>query len=917
MPDWRSEVRRAIADLKLDAGREEGMVEELAQGLSERYEEMLRSGMAEKQAVWLLKTDLEDGRLIAELRRVHSPASELIPPGVDNGEGLFAGWTKDVRLGLRLLRMSPGFAIVAILSLALGIGANTAIFELLDAVLLKTLPVAAPEQLATIHMYHDGRIGETVTRQREFSYAIWEQLKERQEPFSDVSAWSTEPFDLGNGGEARNVDGIWADGNFFRVLQIQPVLGRLISAADDYRGCGVQGVVISYGFWQREYGGRTDVVGKRLSLDQKPFEIIGVTPASFTGLEVGRNFDVAVPMCSEPAVQGEHSWTDSHITWWLSAIGRLKPGWNIKRASAQLASIAPQVMIATMPSEYDADARGKYLRFSFGALPAATGVSSLRDEYERPLFLLLAISGLVLLIACANLANLMLARASTRQREMALRIALGASPRRLVRQMLLEGLLLAVIGAGVGIFLAQALSRGLVAFISSFGDTAFLSLTLDSRVLLFTMGLAVVTCLLFAMAPALQAARSDPGTMMKGGGRNVTTGRESLLLRRSLIIGQVALSMVLLVAALLFVRTFRNLVRLNAGFQQDNLLVADFDFSNLKIPAERRLEYKHELWANVGTTPGVAMAAETEIVPLTGSGWNEFINIPEIEVHRKLMNFNAVGPGYFRTMEIPLFAGRDFDENDTLSAPLVAIVNEKCAHAFFGNSDPIGRTFRRGTGASKLEKVYQIVGLVGDTKYRDLREDFSPIIFLAESQNESDEQDSTMMVRSSEPVSTVLSALKESASRMSPEIVLNFWPLRTAVLHGLGRERLMAMLSGFYGALAALLATVGIYGIISYMAVRRKNEIGIRMAMGASKSNILAMILREGLGLVAIGLASGTILAVIGGRAAGTMLFGVKPADPITLAVAIGGLTLVAVAASLLPAVRATGVQPVEVLREE
>jgi predicted permease len=821
---------------------------------------------------------------------------------------------QDLGFGLRILRKSPAFAITAILSLALGIGANTAIFELLDAVLLRTLPVAAPQQLAEIHMYHEGRIGNLVARQEEFSSAIWDQLEQRQQAFSDISAWSTERFDLRNGGEARYVNGLWVSGSFFRVLQIEPILGRLISASDDYRGCGIQSVVISYGFWQREYGGRADILGNKLSLDGQPFQIIGVTPANFYGLEVGHNFDVAVPLCSERTVQGESPWTNSPTTWWLAAIARLKPGWTFERATAQLAAIAPSVFAATLPPAYDTDAREHYLRFSFSALPAATGVSDLRREYQTPLFILLAISGLVLLIACANLANLMLARASARHREMALRLALGASRARLIRQMLIESLLLATIGAGLSIFLAQALSRGLVAFISNAENTVFLPLSLDIRVLAFTMGLAVVTCLLFALTPALQAARSDPGLMLKGRGRGVTMGRESFLLRRGLIVCQVALSLVLLVAALLFVRTFRNLVVLNPGFDQDNLLVGDFDFSNLNLPVERRVDYKRELLGNIRNVPSVATAAETVIVPMRGDGWEGFINIPEAGIHRKLVNFSRVSSGYFKTLETPLLVGRDFTENDTLTSPPVAIVNEKFARAFFGNDNPIGRSFRI---SQMPDKIYQIVGLVADTKYRDLREDFNAIVFLAATQDQSPDPDSTILVRSNEPVSRLISALKDTSSRISPGIVLNFTMLRTSVLNGLVRERLMATLSGFYGALAAMLAMVGLYGIISYVVVRRRNEIGIRMAMGASGSNILKMILREGLGLVAIGLVIGTVLAVIGGRATRAMLFGVDPADPTTLALAIVGITLVAVFASFLPAMRATGIQPTQVLREE
>jgi predicted permease len=615
-----------------------------------------------------------------------------------------------------LLRLDPGFAAVAILSLALGIGANTAIFELLDAVLLRTLPVQAPQQLADIQQIHGGRLGNTVARQREFSFAIWEQLRQQQKAFSGIAAWSTERFDLGKGGEAHYADGLWVSGSFFQVLQVQPILGRLISQGDDFRGCGIRGVVISNAFWQGELGGRARALGSKLSLDGRPFEIIGVTPPSFSGLEVGRGFDVALPLCTEPAMQEESPWTDSATTWWLAAIGRLNPGWTFNRASAQLASVAPGIYAATLPSEYDAVARKDYLRFGLKAEPAATGVSQLRKQYADPLWVLLTISGLVLLIACANLANLMLARAGARQREMALRLTLGASRARLIRQLLAESLLLAMIGAGIGVALAQVLGRVLITFIGSAQNSIYLQLYPDLRVLSFTVGVAVFTCLLFGVAPAVQAARTDPGTVMKAGGRGLTAGRERFLLRRGLIVSQVALSLVLLVAALLFVRTFRNLLTVNAGFQQDNILVADFDFSSLHVPLANRLEYKRELLANVRNTPGVISASETSIVPISGDGWNEFIDIPSASIYRKLVDFDAASAGYFQTLQTPLRAGRDFSENDTRASPLVAIVNERFARTFFGNANPIGETFGTKQSGGKPDREYRIVGLVGDTK---------------------------------------------------------------------------------------------------------------------------------------------------------------------------------------------------------
>lgn len=917
MPDWATEIRAALAKLETDPAREASLVEELSQHLADRYNELRGKGVSDAEACQLLRAELEDGSLVAELSPLLSPCPEAAVPGIDKHERVFAGVVNDVRYALRLLRFNPGFAAVAILSLALGIGANTAIFELIDAVLMRTLPVPSPQQLADIHEIHEGRIGDTVARQRDFSFAIWDQLREQQKAFSGIAAWSTERFDLGQGGVARYAEGMWMSGSFFQVLQVQPALGRLIEPSDDYRGCGVRGAVISNAFWQREFGGKPDVIGSKLLLDGHPFEILGVTPPSFYGLEVGRNFDVALPLCSEPVLHGEDSWTASSTTWWLAAIGRLKAGWTFRHATAQLSSIAPGIFAATLPAEYDAVARKDYLRFSLRADPAATGDSPLRKQYANPLWILLSISGLVLLIACANLANLMLARAGARQREMALRITLGASRLRLIRQLLAESLLLALNGAMLGTVLAQGLGRVLIAFIGDTQNPVFLPTYPDVRVLSFTFGVALLTCVLFGVAPAIQATNVDPGSVMKASGRGLTAGRERFLLRRGLIVSQVALSLVLLVAALLFVSTFRNLVNLNAGFQQDHVLVADFDFSPLHLAAATRLQYKRELLQKVRNTPGVAASAETMIVPLNGDGWNEFIDIPNTSITRKLVFFNSASDGYFRTLEIPMIAGRDFGESDTPSSPRVAIVNEQFARNFFPGSNPVGRTFEQRQDGGKPNLVYRIVGLVGNTRYRDLHVPPPPIIFIDEYQLADPGTDSTFLVRSEEAPSTLIASLKDTATQVNPEIVLNFSVLRTTVLERLTRERLMATLSGFYGILAAVLAMVGIYGIISYMVIRRRNEIGVRIALGAGKANILDMILRETLALLAIGLTVGICFAAAAGSAARALLFGLKPVDPWMLALAAGGLTIIVLVASVIPAARAASVDPMQVLREE
>ena len=899
MPEWKREIREALAGAKLkaDAAREEAVVEELAQDLAERYEDLLREGMEEIEALRRLRGELREPGFLAGLRPRLEARSQTLTPGVERREWLLAGVQRDVRLGARLLRANPAFAVVAILSLTLGIGANTAIFELLDAVLLRTLPVAAPEQLEGIRVNHTGRIGNTVARQNDFSSAQWTEVEKEQQGFSEIAAWSTEGFNLGRGGEARYAKGLWVSGDFFHALQMRPQLGRLFTTSDDYKGCGVQGTVISDGFWHREFGGSDDVIGKTVSLDGQPFQIIGVTPASFSGLEPGFNFDVAMPLCSEPAVHGDQPYTADATTWWLTVIGRLKPGWTAQSAAVQLNTAAPAIFAATLPAEYDAAVQEKYLKFTFRVLPAATGVSELRADYMAPLFVLLGISGLVLLIACANLANLMMARASAREREMALRVTLGASRGRLIQQMLVESLLLAAIGAAGGAALAQVLGKLIIGFVSSEDNPIFLPLSADWRFLLFTTALGVLTCLLCGTAPALQAARSDPGYALKGSGRGSTAGRRGLALRRGLVVSQVALSLVLLMAAVLFVRTFRNLVSVNAGLRQEGVLVADFDFSPLKIPVAARPQYKRDLLANARAVPGVDAAAEAINVPMIGNSTEGFIDIPEKGVHRRNVDLNMVSDQFFLTMEVPLLAGRDFDERDTPNSPAVAIVNDRFAQEVLGGSNPLGVTFYVARGKPQ-EKFYQIVGLVGNTKYRDVREQFQPIIFLPESQDAGPDPDSTFVIRSGESAASLIAALKEVAKRTSPEIVLNFGVLRTAVLRGLARERLMATLSGFYGALAAALAMVGLYGIVSYMVVRRRNEIGIRMAMGADKRSILRMILREAMELLGAGLVIGIVLALGAGGVAQAMLYGVKANDVVSMALAAGALALVAVCAS-------------------
>jgi len=473
---------------------------------------------------------------------------------------------QDVRYAVRMLRNNPAFTAVAVLTLALGIGANTAVFQLLDSIRLTRLPLQHPDQLAEVRIIDPhGRTGHFGAPHSNLTNPQWEQIRAQQQAFSGMFAWSEDRFNIAASGESHQVDGLYVSGDFFRVLGVQPVRGRLFTVQDDQRGCGSPGVVLSNAFWQREYGGDDSVVGRKMTIEHHPFEIIGVTPASFYGLDVGKRFDLAVPICSDPLIRCEAARLDVPHEWWLSVMGRLKPGWTVERASAQLAAVSRGIFAATRITAFGAETEKHYLTYRLGVLPAGAGVSEMRTDYATPLNLLLAIAGFVLLIACANLASLMLARANSRAREIAIRLALGASRGRLIRQLMAESLLVALTGATLGLLLSHMLSQFLVSLISTRQSQAFLDLAPDWRVLGFVAGLAILTCFLFGLTPALRATRTGSAESLKAGGRGSTAGPERFSLRRALVAVQVALSLVLLVGALLFSRSLGKLLSVDPG----------------------------------------------------------------------------------------------------------------------------------------------------------------------------------------------------------------------------------------------------------------------------------------------------------------------------------------------------------------
>jgi len=834
--------------------------------------------------------------------------------------GWFRNLWQDVRHGARLLRLSPGFFAVATLSLALGIGANTAIFQLLDAVRLRLLPVVHPEQLAELQIADNDHCcsGNFSNRRPNFTFPQWEQIREHQQAFSGIFAWGDERFNLAASGEARYAEGLWVSGDYFRTLGVQPVAGRLIAAQDDRAGCGSPGAVISYAFWQRDFGGDRQAIGKSLSLSGRPFEVVGVTPPGFFGMEVGRSFDVAVPVCAEPWVHGERSHMTKRHHWWLAIAGRLNPGWTVKRAAAEEETISPTVFENTVPPIYRPDQARYYAQYKLTAMAAGSGVSSLRKQYEEPLWLLLGIAGLVLLIACANLANLMLARASAREREMAVRLAIGADRGRLIRQLLAESLLLAVIGAAIGAGLARFLSEYMVELLTTGDNPLFVDLGADWRVFGFTAAVAMFTCVLFGLAPALRATRTAPAAAMKACGRGLTADRSRFGLRRILVISQVALSLVLVVGALLFARSMRNLLTLDAGFRENGLLLAGVGVERLNMKPAARAAFAHELVNRVRSIPGVEQAATASIVPISGNGWNNYIDIVgQHNADRQNTWFDRVSSGYFQTMDTRLLAGRDFNEHDTPSSPAVAIVNQEFSRKYLGGASPIGKSLRVQTGPGEPEEVYQIIGMVKNSKYGELRENFRPVAFVAETQTKEPDDGWNFVIRSSAPLASLMGAVKKTVLEQNPGAALRFQTFHAQVRESLLRERLMATLSGFFGFLAVILATVGLYGVISYMVARRRGEIGIRIALGADRGDVLGLVMREAAVLLTAGLVIGSALAVGVARTASSLLFGLQASDPLTIGAAVAFLAAVAIAASFLPAWRASRLDPMNALREE
>jgi len=827
--------------------------------------------------------------------------------------------TSDLRYGIRVLRADPGFALAAVGSLALGIGANTAIFSVLNAVILRSLAVEEPHRLVQLKSGGNGEINDVYTN------PIWEQVRDQQQAFSGVLAYSSKRFDLASGGESRFANGIWVSGDFFRVLGVPAIQGRLITPQDDRHGCGPDGpvAVISYGFWKAHFASDPNIVGKTFTIDRHPFQIVGLTAPWFTGLDTDRGYDFAIPIGCEPVINTDGSALGARSWWWLQIVGRLQPGETVQRAQTRMNAIAPAVYRATTPPNWSSDMQKEYRRTSFALQPAATGFSETRTHYHIALYTLMGVVGLVLLIACANVANLLLARSAARHREISVRLAVGAGRSRIVRQLLTESILLSMISAAGGLLFALWGSRLLVRLLSTTKSEVQLDMTPDLQVLAFTTAIAVLTAILFGLAPALRASGIHPNQALKENARGTISGTSRFNPGKAPATVQVALSLVLLVAAGLFLGSLRNLLATDMGFDTHNVLLVSASLPQVKFPNPQRLPLFARVLERVRKIPGVRLASSSTGTPIQGWFWNEY-TYPEGYTPKSeddtLVYFNRVSSGYFQTMQISMLMGRDFSERDNPAAPKVVIISASTARKFFGTAGPIGKTINMDAPhlqhGNKQDR-YDVIGVVKDIKYGNIDEPPHLTGYLPSEQDPEPGPEMQFEIRSNIVPGSLTRAVRDSIAKVSPEVSLAFRSFDTQISESLLQPRLVAWLSSFFGVLALLLAMVGLYGLTSYGVARRRGEIGIRIALGAQRNSVVWLVLRDIAFALALGVAIGIVVSLLAGRLVTKLLYGLQPSNPLNLVLSAIVLALAASTAGYLPARRASRLDPMATLRED
>jgi predicted permease len=828
----------------------------------------------------------------------------------------------DLRYALRMLRRSPLFATVAILSLALGIGANTAIFTLLDQILLRKLPVRDPESL--VMLYQRGAHNGNNMGDRMQSYPIYKDWQTKAEPLAEVLCRRLVSLSLSFDGQTERVDAEMVSGNYFTMLGVGPALGRTFNSQDDDRVyMGHPSAVISYDYWVNRFARDPAIVGRKILVNNYPMTIVGVSAEGFAGLDPARSPHIRVPILMKPVLVPEWKFLemDDRRTRWVQVFARLKPGYTAESAAAPLQGLFRQIreQEMTLPAarNWSAYARDRFLQGTVHVEPAATGYSGLRNSFSQALIVLMCMVGLVLLIACANVANLLIARAFARQKEIAVRLSLGASRGQLIRQLLVESLLLAGAGGVAGIALAVAMTRGLLALVPTDGNPLLIRPEPDWRILAFTLGVTLSTGLIFGLAPALRASRPDLWETLKDTVGSIAGAGGSLFLRKGLVAAQVALSFLLLFGAGLFVRSLQNLQRTDTGFRDiDNLVTFQLSPALNGYDMPRAMQFYRDLLDRLRAAPGVKGAAIAAVPLLHGWEWDSSLSVEghQAKDGEDMQGFmNSLSPGYFDTMGIALLEGRDFVPADLREKANVAIVNRRFAEHYFGDKSAVGRHIGFGGGpGTKLD--IEIVGVVANTLYEGPREGLRRQVYVPINGN----RGVAFYVRAAMGSQSVYGVVRGAVKSLDPALpVYEMKTLGDQLDQTLLTERLIALLSAGFGLLATLLAAVGLYGVMAFVVARRTKELGVRIALGARPAQVLWLVMREVLMLLGVGLAIGVPAAIGLGRYVASQLYGVEANDPWVAAITAVALGLVSALAGLVPARRASRIDPILALRFE
>jgi len=888
--------------------------EEIREHLQEKIEELVAGGMSRKEAAYAARREFGNVTFV-----VQSGREEWRWPSIED-------FFMDIRYGLRTLARNPGFTAAAVLTLALGIGANTAIFSLMNALLLRNLPVKSPAQLVLFGVGKWGGIMDEVPNRswQLFSYPFYRQVQRDNSAFSDVIAISSMPNGVhgtvGEGTETEEINARLVSGTYFSALGVSPILGRTFTDDDDRTPGGSPVAVASYAWWKRRFGGDPSIVGKKMSIGSTVYTVIGITPEGFFGTTVGNLPDVWIPLSMEELLPPGWKGLNDKLFQSLYIIARRKPDVSVEQAQTNVNVLFKQAVRELAGSQSTKKQLDDTQHAFIELTSAARGLSQLRFQFSKPLRVLMAAVGLVLLIACSNIANLLLARATNRQREIAVRMSIGAGRLRVIRQLLTESFLLAMLGAVLGIALATWACKLLLLMVFA-GPQTLPTLPVDvapdSHVLVFTLVLSLATPLLFGMAPAWRAARIDLNSSLKQQGRGTAAVHSPLA--KALIVSQVALSLVLLIGAGLFLRTLVNLTNVDMGFNKNGVLLFQIEPASVGYKEDSRLARLYDqIEQSVSAVPGVN-AASFSMFTFNSGAWSEDAwaqeESPEAKSNREIL-YNKVGAGFFSTMGLPLVGGRAFGHQDTENSPKVAVINETMARRFFPNESPLGRRFRLGGPDAKPGNDKIVIGIVKDAKYMALKERPWPAAYLPYSQKVGYLWN--FEVRYSGNVRSTVSAVRQAIREVEPRLpVSDVGTLAEHVDRSVVDQRLTAQLSTFFSLVAVFLACIGIYALMSYAVVHRTNEIGIRVALGAQRGQVLRLIMGQGFVLATAGVAVGIVLALILTRFLAGLLFGVQPFDPVTFACVAFLLTLIALVACYIPARRAMRVDPIVALRYE